>query len=63
MSLFRRKPQEIVVAHVGDVIIINGVPYRVESERIRQMTVEPFYRSAISEAAEKDADNLREKSK
>ncbi len=63
MNLFRRKRQEIVIAQVGDVIIINGVPYRVESERIRQMAVEPFYRSALSEAAEKDADNLHEKSK
>lgn len=63
MTLFRRKRQDIVVAQVGDVVIINGMPYRVESERIRQMTVEPYYRSALSEAAQKEADNIHEKSK
>ncbi|HVB24099.1 MAG TPA: hypothetical protein VNG51_19330 [Ktedonobacteraceae bacterium] len=71
MSIFNRKKvqeinfpnPEITIAKVGDVVIINGVAYRVESERLRQMLIEPYYRSAISEAAQQEASNLREDSK
>lgn len=71
MSIFNRKKvqqiefpnPEVVIAKVGDVAIINGVAYRVESERLRQMIVEPFYRSAQREAQQEEAEDLRRKSK